>query len=565
MTSPRRSKVHAALILSLFFVPAVVPVQASQAQSIRSAVGYTTKHHVQSHRTKRCSVRVSKKAMRSSTPHRGGPLTCGATSGARKIRLLPHNVGNLFGVGSFVTQRSSTISRLVLARAQILGASWVREEFTATRLHDGAHAPYNWKTYDRVVNQERKDRLHVLGLLDYSNTWGFQNHGVMPHADIGRLSRDFSAYAYAVARHFRGRIHDWQIWNEPNLPAFWRPRPNAADYARLLRRAYRAVKRADARNTVVMAGISGMDLPFVRRVSSDGARFDVLSVHPYREFPEHQLIQEVSRLRGLHHPVWFSEIGWPAGAGCLTICTDEAAQAAYLVRFYALAAAAGVGRVFWYDLRDDPHTPGSPEAHFGLLRRDLSAKPAFVAYAYLSRLLRGARFIRVDALNRRGLYALRFRHQGLPIEIVWNTSDVPVTYPLTWPGVSATVVSTGGEPLQGPNPTLHRVTVSVPAGGQPLYVVSHVIPFRLPALGPLLHFAPPPTPIPLLPPAARPTRTPRPGGAWAVPPPATPRPTVQSKAHEQRVRGHGSGKPKATPAPTRRALPTATATATLSP
>src|SRR5436305_13069977 len=40
----------------------------------------------------------------------------------------PHNVGDIFGVGSFVTQRSSTVSSLLLHRAHLLGAHWVREE-----------------------------------------------------------------------------------------------------------------------------------------------------------------------------------------------------------------------------------------------------------------------------------------------------------------------------------------------------------------------------------------------------------------------------------------------------
>lgn len=466
-----------------------------------------------------------------------------ATHRTHRPAFAAHGVGSIFGVGAFVTQRSEAVSRLVVRRARILGASWVREEFTASRLHAGPEKPYQWGSYDRVVDEERAAGLHVLGLLDYSNTWQFGNHGVVPHADVGRVSADFAKYAYAVARHFRGRIDVWQVWNEPDLPIFWRPTPDAGDYARLLTKAYVAIKRADPANTVVMAGTSGVDLGFVRRVIAAGGRLDVISVHPYRNIPESQLIREVASLRSLHKPIWFSEIGWPAGPGC-QLCTDEEAQAAYLVRFYALAAAAGVSRVFWYDLRDDPHTAESPEAHFGLLRRDLSAKPAFVAYARLDRILNRARFLRADVVNAGGVYALRFRGPEGAIVVLWNTGFRDGTFAVSWRYRSGVLLGmdTGTSPpisaIRG------RLRVLVPAGGVPFFLVRRPPALQLPVLGPLLHFAP----------------VTGPGGAWVAKPAKTAQPTPTPIPREHTVNIGGSPRAKTpTPTPTLRA-PTATAT-----
>ena len=471
---------------------------------------------------------------------------------SRSPSFSAHGVGSVFGVGAFVTQRSEAVARLVVARARVLGASWVREEFTASRLHVGPRKPYQWSSYDRIVNQERAAGLHILGLLDYSNTWRFGNHGVVPHTGLATVSSDFAEYAYAVARHFRGRVHYWQVWNEPDLPVFWRPEPDAADYAKLLTQAYKAIKRADPTDTVVMAGTSGVDLGFVHRVVASGGRFDVVSVHPYRNIPEPQLIREVASLRSLHRPIWFSEIGWPAGPGC-DLCADEEAQAAYLVRFYTLAAASGVARVFWYDLRDDPHTAESPEAHFGLLRRDLSAKPAFLAYARLDRILRGATFIRADAVNRGGLYALRFRGSRGPIVVLWNTGTNVQSVRLSWHNAIGIAVGMDAGLLDTLPANRSAITVTVPAGGVPFFLVTRPPSLTLPALGPLLHFAP----------------VTGPGGAWVAKPGSTASATSTPVPREHTVVIGGKTKvnratPTPNPSPTAATTATtATATATL--
>ena len=70
-----------------------------------------------------------------------------------------------------------------------------------------------------------------------------------PHDERRRWrSRDWAA---AAAEHFKGRGIIWEMYNEPNIQ-FWRPRPNADDYAKLAvlvgegaapRRAGRDVRR----------------------------------------------------------------------------------------------------------------------------------------------------------------------------------------------------------------------------------------------------------------------------------------------------------------------------------
>jgi hypothetical protein len=476
-------------------------------------------------------------------------------------------LGDVFGVGSFVTQRSADVAKPTISRAVGLGAGWVREELTATRLHASAHGRYHWRTFDAVVDRERAAHLSILGLLDYSNTWGYPDHGYMPHAAMVKQIADFASFAYAVARHYRGRIRYWQIWNEPDRAVFWKPAPNASDYAHLLTAAYRAVKRADRRDVVVMAGTTGVDLPYIHEVVHAGGRFDVLAVHPYRNLPEPALLSAIRALQGLHHPIWFTEIGWAAGPDCW-LCTNETDQAAYLVRFFALAAAAGVQRIFWYDLRDDPSIVTSPEAHFGLVRRDLSAKPAYVSYADIARLLRGARFVRADALGAGGVYALRFSRDHETIEILWNTGPVTREISLEWSGRTATVMNDIAGQTRGTTAHLGRLAITLPVGS-PLVVTTRRPLLALPSLGPLIHIVPTPAPTPMPLPTATPhaTSTPRatptPGGAWVVRPTSTARPFETATARESTIGfpPHATAPPKPTARPTRTPAPAPIATA----
>ena len=68
----------------------------------------------------------------------------------------------------------------------------------------------------------------------------------------------------------------------------------------------------------------------------------------------------------------------------------EAVAAVYLPRLYATAFGAGVRRTFVYELADEVPEPGLRDAqqHFGLLRADLTPKPAFTAIRTLLAALR---------------------------------------------------------------------------------------------------------------------------------------------------------------------------------
>jgi polysaccharide biosynthesis protein PslG len=372
----------------------------------------------------------------------------------------PRSFGDLFGLGSYVAQRTPGLQVPALVKARATGVRWLREEFTADHLHSQTIGGYRWAPYDRAVRRERTLGFHILGLLDYNNTFTSPNHGYMPHDQMNFLSQDFAEYAYAVARHYRKSIDTWQVWNEPDLRLFWRPYPNASDYALLLTQAYDAIKRANPKAKVVLGGPSGADhdaLRYLQRVVNAGGKFDILSMQPYQPVPGPALLTQVQYLRKYRKPVWLTEMGWAGESACQNVCGSEYSQGDRLARLYLVAAYAGVDRLFWYDLRDDGNH-AFYEDHFGLLQNNLAKKPSYYAYRLSLFLLNRGELLGVAKL-RSQVYAFEIRNHGKVFDIIWNNDLKSYSLNMTWKGAPASVLDWKGSQVMRGTSTAVRMQV----------------------------------------------------------------------------------------------------------
>jgi len=345
----------------------------------------------------------------------------------------PRHFGDYYGLGTYIAQRYPKLAKPALSRVRSTGVNWVREEFTASDLHHHPHGPYHFKAYDRVIHREIRGGLHVLGLLDYNNTWlAGHDHTWMGHHDMANLINNFVKYVKAVVSHYRGKIFFWQVWNEPDLRQFWEPHPEASDYAHLLAAANKAIKHIDRRDRVLMAGPSGRDAhPFryIRRVILNGGKFDIITIQPYATLPDAQLFSTVSRLKRWHKPVWFTEMGWAGQVGCGP-CGRSGFQARRLATLYFISGLAGVDRVFWYDFRDDGVRPIFPD-HFGLVEWNMAAKQAYVAYEVSLYFLNQSNLMGVDRLTSQ-LTLYEFQRHHRTFYVAWNDGPAWSVVNLVW-------------------------------------------------------------------------------------------------------------------------------------
>jgi hypothetical protein len=292
---------------------------------------------------------------------------------------------------------SPRLMRKELTTYSRAGVRWLRLDIPWTSVerrkgHD------DWAAFDRVVDAARGRGMQVMALLAYTPSWA-RNGGssITPP----RHDADFGAFAARAAKHFRGRVSAYEIWNEPNISEFWAPTPDAARYAGLLRTAYGRIKAVDGRATVVAGAMSpAVDSrssispnTFLTRLYAAGAAgaFDAVSLHPYG-FPA---LPSDPRTRGwntfyraplLHaimaahgdgaKRIWFSEFGAPTGTGRNAV--SEKRQAKILADGFRLARSwSWAGPLFVYSGRDRGNDRRVLDFNFGFLRTDFRAKPAF--------------------------------------------------------------------------------------------------------------------------------------------------------------------------------------------
>lgn len=280
-----------------------------------------------------------------------------------------------------------------------LTASRLRSEFEAMR-RAGARAvrldifwpdaesalgQYNFSAFDREIGAARAAGLQVLAILDYPAGWSKD-----PVAD-------FSAFAArAAARYGPMGVHDYEIWNEPNIGATWfGNQADPAAYTRLLISASRAIRAVDPHDLIVAGALanvpttsSDVSAPvFLADMYEDGARgsFDVLSDHPYSwpHLPSMAAGNNFGVVATLHtemldagdpSPVWLDEYGAPTYAGGVS----QEQQADEISAAFRLAGSLPwVGALFVYDWQDNSYGPG-----FGLIDSSGRPKAAYAAFVH---------------------------------------------------------------------------------------------------------------------------------------------------------------------------------------
>jgi hypothetical protein len=285
------------------------------------------------------------------------------------------------------------------------GAGWVRVDFPWVTV-EPSPGVFRWNDLDRTTEAAAQRGIKVLAMPAYAPAWARPGCGTLkcPPADPD----DFARFvAEAGRRYGPDRVQAWEIWNEPNIPTFWHPRPSPDAYATLLDRAAAALKAARPGAYVVSAGLSPAysdgtavaPLDFVNRLYALEAmeNVDAVGMHPYsatllpltpsteawNTFLQMESVHKLMNSYGDgHKQVWGTEFG--VATGTSRTSTSEAQQAAVIEEGYARLADGSwpwLGTLFTYSLRDRSSDLGDRQSNYGLLRHDGSPKPAYLTFA----------------------------------------------------------------------------------------------------------------------------------------------------------------------------------------
>jgi hypothetical protein len=271
------------------------------------------------------------------------------------------------------------------------------------------HAPehgdhdYTWNMLDAEATALARHGLRWRPILDYSAHWAV---GGADYHSPPASNDDYAAYARAFARRYgRGGsfwaehpeltalpVTAYEIWNEPDNAAFWRPGPDPARYADMYLRARGAIREADEHATVVVGGL----LPDTGYVTAMYAahpqlrgNVDAIGFHPYAPTADRVLASVRALSRTLVDvgdpsvPIHITEVGWPTRGAGLPIVLGEADRAAALGRVAdALARSdCGVAAVLAYTWTTPQANPADVEDWYGIRNADGSATATSDAFA----------------------------------------------------------------------------------------------------------------------------------------------------------------------------------------
>lgn len=342
-------------------------------------------------------------------------------------------VSDFVGVQSnFITHFPLDTKQLDLAKAAGFGfvrgvLAWDMVEKTKGR--------YDFSKWEELVRALGARGLGSYLILDANNPLYYDGPGSFDYKWGPRTAATrsaFAAFARAAARTFAGRKVVLEVWNEPNIPAFWHPAPDARNYSLLAAEVAAAVKDAGLKTPIVACATSLIDLAFLEKVARGGglARADAVSVHPYRTsnpetfFDEFAVAEQAVRADAGRSGLafWAGEWGysstWYGGR-------NEAAyqaQALYVVRLVLTGLERRIGRTVIYNLKNDGDSAGDAEHNFGLLKnRTLAAKPAYLAVkAFRDLQPPGAVSIGSIDPHDRCVHGLLLRRGGMRLAALWT-------------------------------------------------------------------------------------------------------------------------------------------------
>jgi len=351
---------------------------------------------------------------------------------------------------------------------------WPAVSFAEWRLWDAEVAwpqlepergKWDFTRLDQYVRIAAARRVHILLTLGLTPTWA-SSRPTEPsgyakgNAAEPRSTADWEQYVRMVATRYKGVIHDYEVWNEPNAPATFTGSVDAMVV--LARAAYHVLKEVDPTNTVVSPSPTAQTgiLWLQHFLAHGGCQYaDVIGYHFYvtPAPPEAMipLIQKVHRLLQqpacTQKPLWNTESGWTKPKYFST----EQEAAAYVMRAYLLNWLMGIQRCYWYAW--DNHNWSTLDLTLPVALRPTRAGQA---YGIIQQWMPGA-VLSSCRRDHSGLWTCYLEREGSVDHVVWRDEGAQTfTIPPGWK--ARAVVTWTGE--------LSRADLPVVVGPAPVFV-----------------------------------------------------------------------------------------------
>ena len=280
------------------------------------------------------------------------------------------------------------------------GTAWPNVPFGSWRLWDAyvgwaqlepAKGNWDFSKLDRYVAMASITKVDVLLPLAMTPNWASARPAeASPYkpgnsAEPARLD-DWANYVSTVAQRYKGRIKNYEIWNEPSDRSHYSG--DIPTLVRLTCEAKRVLKQIDPNINVVSPASAGggRHIDYLDQFLRAGGKdcVDTIAHHFYvfKESPEAMVplirqVRSVMQKNGVSTlPLWNTETGWWIANGDGTPDHTLVAKGGwkklalehesgeYLTRAFLLARSEGVERFYWYSW-DNRYGLGMIEATVG--------------------------------------------------------------------------------------------------------------------------------------------------------------------------------------------------------
>jgi hypothetical protein len=290
---------------------------------------------------------------------------------------------------------------------------------------------YNWTNLDNYIAANaatnKADIIYTLGLTPQ---WASSSPNTEGDDAVGACAPPVSMTVWnqwltAVATHTLGKIHIWELWNEPQDVGYYCG--TTAQMLQMAQQAYTTIKGIDPTAIILTPAPTGGNGPswMATYLAAGGGNYaDVVAFHGYGNAVGEDIISVVNSYASVTSsygvsgkPLWDTEASWNNGGA--TILT-AAQQAAFLPKYYLLQWSMGVSRFVWYEY-DGGGWGGLWTASGGI-------NPAGIAWGQVQNWMLGATISTPCAAASNSTYTCGLtRSAGYQALAVWNDSGVSYT------------------------------------------------------------------------------------------------------------------------------------------
>ncbi len=314
--------------------------------------------------------------------------------------------------------------------AALAGVKWIRDRMRWREIEPKPGRFLEDSTYDSAARIQHAAGLRILQVFHDTPPWATEGRSTSEFAvDLRHVYR----FAQAMARRFHGLVQAWEPWNEANVATFGGH--TVDQMCSWQKAAWLGFKSEDPHLIVcwnVVTTVPTWQHTTGLLANHTWPYYDTYNIHSYDWAHSYLELWAPARVAACGRPMWVTEadrgIHHLGNAPWYDLSPRNARlKAEYLAQEYAQSLYAGAARHFHFILGNYQEPSG---VQFGLLRKDFTPRPGYVALAAIGRFLAGAQCLgRWRPDEKTTVIAFRAVPDGKEHDVLVVWAERPVDWP----------------------------------------------------------------------------------------------------------------------------------------